>query len=456
MNSSPTETEPQGVLCGTDFSPAAAKAADVACAFAKLLHAPVELTHVCALADAEWLEKKLSAEAERLRQRGFEVNESLLDRLTDEALTIRAKNQGHQLVVVASHRKSTVDRWISGSVSEKTAEYSTVPTMVVRDPAPLGAWARGERPLKIFIAYNHTPASEAALVWVKSIQVLRPCEVVVCYVASPAEQLDRVGFLESSEPSGKTAELQTLLERELRGRTAKVLGTTGIRLRVVFEWSCPEERLAAMAKEENSDLFVVGSHQYHGFERLWKSSKSAKLLRTAAMNVAVVPFSTAKVAVPGIAPPIRRVLVPTDFSEIANLALPHAYALLRSGDTLRLMTVAHPHELPGGKLEGGPLDREFEKRHTRHIAEIEARLRTLIPPEATVREILTEVEVAEHTNAGHGICQAAERFEADAICMATHGRSGLAGVIVGSVAQKVLSRSSRPLLFIRPPANSHA
>ena len=43
-----------------------------------------------------------------------------------------------------------------------------------------------------------------------------------------------------------------------------------------------------------------------------------------------------------------------------------------------------------------------------------------------------------------------EREEIDLICMASHGRGGVKGLLVGSVAERVLHRASCPVLIIRP------
>lgn len=449
----PKSTEPQqrGVLCGTDFSKAAAQAADVACALAKCLHAPLELVHVHAPLKGPPPERKLSAEATRLRQHGVEIHETMLEGVADEAMVKQAKRKSCQLVVVASLGKRGLERWVLGSVSERTAERSTVPTLVVRDSAPFLAWTRGERALKVFVAFNHTPTSEAALIWVKNLQAIGPFELVVGYVDSPPEQLARLGSAGALSLVGNPPDLQSILERELKARVMELLGPHAARIRVEPNWGRPDAPLAGMAMQESADLVVGGSHQYHGFERLWKTSVSSGLLHSAAMSVAVVPLTTGKLKTVGIAPTIRKVLTTTDFSDLANLAIPHAYSLLRSGGTLHLITVIHPHELPGGEFAQGPLDRDFEKQHAKYIGICQEKLRALIPAEAVVRGIQTEVEVVEHADAGVGISQAAERFGADVICMGTHGGSGLLKLLPGSVAQKMLARSSRPLLLVRPP-----
>ena len=48
-----------------------------------------------------------------------------------------------------------------------------------------------------------------------------------------------------------------------------------------------------------------------------------------------------------------------------------------------------------------------------------------------------------------GIVAAAKRQKCDAIFMASHGHRGLAGLVLGSVTQKVLAHSKIPVLVFR-------
>ncbi|MBI3974085.1 MAG: universal stress protein [Chloroflexi bacterium] len=54
--------------------------------------------------------------------------------------------------------------------------------------------------------------------------------------------------------------------------------------------------------------------------------------------------------------------------------------------------------------------------------------------------------------AAAAIARLAREQHADAIAMATHGRSGLARIVLGSVATGVLQQACLPLLLVRPPA----
>lgn len=77
------------------------------------------------------------------------------------------------------------------------------------------------------------------------------------------------------------------------------------------------------------------------------------------------------------------------------------------------------------------------------------RLRALVPLAFEARGIQTQIEIVEHQHPAVGLCQAAERFRAELICMASAGRTGLQKRLRGSVTESVLRRSHRPVLIVR-------
>jgi nucleotide-binding universal stress UspA family protein len=173
---------------------------------------------------------------------------------------------------------------------------------------------------------------------------------------------------------------------------------------------------------------------------------SQRVVHESSISVLCVP-SSAVAAV--TIPEVRRVLAPTDLSEVGVNAVRHAYSVVPAGGTVYLLHVLEPlggtsplyaqHVSPTGPVVRSP---EQER-----IAE---ELRGLIPPEAAARGISTRVEVVHGRKVSEAINQAAERFSCDVICLATHGRSGLTQALAGSVAQEVLRSSTRPVLLIRP------
>ncbi|MBL9190161.1 MAG: universal stress protein [Opitutaceae bacterium] len=446
-----TKSDSACVLCGTDFSPSANSAANAAAALAKRLGARLDLLHVAALPTDPRTVEKLEAEAARLRQLGAEVKANVINGLPDEELVARAEARACQLMVVASLGKRATERWVLGSVSERAAERSPVPTLVVRDGASIEAWARGERPLKVFVAFNFTLTSDAALNWVKELQAIGACEVIVGYVDWPPEERTRLGGEGPLPLTGNPAHVQAVLERDLRVRAEGQLGTDSFRVRVEANWGRADVRLAEMAREEGADLVVVGSHQYRGFERMWHGSVSRGLLHGSVTNVVVVPLAAAHERGPSVARPVQRVLVSTDFSSWSNHAIPRAYSFVPRGGTVHLVHVIHPHALPGGEFMQSRHDTAFQGNHEELVKSCAAKLRTLIPAEAEGLGVRTEVTVIEHRDTATGIVQAAERLGADVICIGTHGRTGRLKTLLGSVAQHVMALSERPVLIVRPP-----
>ena len=63
-----------------------------------------------------------------------------------------------------------------------------------------------------------------------------------------------------------------------------------------------------------------------------------------------------------------------------------------------------------------------------------------------------EPRVAEDITAASGILQSAREVAADLIVVGSHGRSGMARLMLGSVASKVVTESPVPVLVARQPA----
>ncbi len=131
-------------------------------------------------------------------------------------------------------------------------------------------------------------------------------------------------------------------------------------------------------------------------------------------------------------------------------AIPYAYSALGRGGGVKLIHVIPPWKLPGPLVPHYQRKRLTEKQHKQLIADSVKKLRSSIPSEAELHGIGTEVEVVEHRDVAKGICQAAERFGANLICIGSHGHSGLLRTVLGSVAQAVMGQSQRPVLVVRP------
>jgi nucleotide-binding universal stress UspA family protein len=140
----------------------------------------------------------------------------------------------------------------------------------------------------------------------------------------------------------------------------------------------------------------------------------------------------------------RLILCPVDFSKPSQRALETALDLAaRLGAELR---VIHVYQLPASALPEGvvetPADIEavLEGRLTKELAAF------VKPASAQGVKITTGVcEGMPYVE----IVEAADELGADLIVMGTHGRTGLAHLLLGSVAERVLRISNVPVLTVR-------
>ncbi len=385
------------------------------------------------------IKEKLHHEAERIRQLGPTVKEEMLTGSAYEKLVEVGQQVSTHMVVVSSLGQTALSRFLVGSVTERTAEHSPIPTLIVRGSQPFEAWTRGERPLKIVVGYDFSSSSDSALRWVRDLQRIGPCDITVAYVDWPPQESKRLGIPDASSHLENPSEVQKLLERDLKQRVTPVLGEENVNARVIASWGRAGEPIIQAANEAHADLVVVGTHQRQGLSRFWLGSVSRAILHHASQSVAVVPPRAMDPADTTRIPVLQRVLVATDLSELGNRAVSYGYSLLHRGGKVCLLHVA------AGSAK------TTETAQANKFAPVKRQLHGLIPSEAELQGIETHLEVVEHGEPAAAICQAAERFGADVICMASHGRTGFSEAILGSVAHDVMTCSKRPLLVVRSP-----
>src|SRR5262245_60035685 len=139
---------------------------------------------------------------------------------------------------------------------------------------------------------------------------------------------------------------------------------------------------------------------------------------------------------------LRKILVPTDFSDASKQALPYAVALARQFNAS--ITVIHvvPAPVPAGLNHIGIVLEE--KRLTSEAETALARFREKeFPPELKLDTLLLAGGPA------HTLCEAAKTVEADLIILATHGHTGLKHFLLGSTAERVVRHAPCPVLVVR-------
>lgn len=188
--------------------------------------------------------------------------------------------------------------------------------------------------------------------------------------------------------------------------------------------------VADVAADAGTHLVVMTAHGRTGLARLLYGSVAEAVLRSATTPVLLIP--------PGVGHSWterepRRLLVPNDGSALADAALGPAaeFAVLLRAELLVVRVLEPPEQ-----------DFRFGARQAleEHVAGM---------PELRAVTVHTCVEVGEPAEA---IAAVAREQDAMAIVMATHGRTGLARLTMGSVVAGVLRHARVPLLLVSPGA----
>ncbi len=141
------------------------------------------------------------------------------------------------------------------------------------------------------------------------------------------------------------------------------------------------------------------------------------------------------------------VVVPTDFSDHSLRALPYAVGFAEQfGARLALVYVLEPSLQLSDIAWVGVDERAVDADHMSHArASLDHLARERVPD-----EIACETHVL-HGHPVDAIVEFASESGADLIVMATHGRSGLSHVLMGSIAENVVRRAPCPVLTLKSP-----
>jgi nucleotide-binding universal stress UspA family protein len=146
----------------------------------------------------------------------------------------------------------------------------------------------------------------------------------------------------------------------------------------------------------------------------------------------------------------KTILVPVDFDDASRRAVEHAVEYARAlGARIRLLHVVPPTSFPEG-TRLLPLDASDPVDLGEYVS---ARAKRLLA-ETFLESLMMGVEVAREARSGHPvetILRAIDDCGASLVIVGTHGRTGAARLLLGSVAEEIVRRSHVPVLVIRGP-----
>jgi nucleotide-binding universal stress UspA family protein len=145
----------------------------------------------------------------------------------------------------------------------------------------------------------------------------------------------------------------------------------------------------------------------------------------------------------------KHILIPTDGSELSNLAIQDGVALAKAlGASVTAVTVTMPFHIFA--IEGGMVTDTLEQ-YVKRMAGVAATYLGIAKTIATASGVTCDVVHVENEQVYQAIIDTAQKRGCDVIVMASHGQRGIAGIVLGSETLKVLTHSVIPVVVCRRP-----
>lgn len=287
----------------------------------------------------------------------------------------------------------------------------------------------------IVVPLDGTPLAEQALGPAVSLAREKGAHLHLATVLRPtsAEFLAR-----SIETSPGGAQDDYLEEVAARTRDAGVSGVSTARLtsdNVV-------DALEAHRQEVGAGLTVMCTHGRGAVKRAWLGSVADGLVRTSEAPLLLVRAASEDEAPGGelgADARFKRIVVALDGSHFSRQVLGPAGEL--GGKSNAQYVFARVIESP----RDGSTDERLQKARALAESKLDLEVQSFAPDGYEVEPV---VEFAP--SVAQGILDLADSRDADVIAIATHGRSGVGRLLLGSVADKVVRGADRPVLVVRP------
>jgi nucleotide-binding universal stress UspA family protein len=245
----------------------------------------------------------------------------------------------------------------------------------------------------------------------------------------------------------KTRRVNRLLEDYIN-RTANELRSQNIKAEPVISYGIAADKILDYSTEIEVDLIIMATHGRSGITRWWMGSVAEKVISEATAPVLLVQSKRRRTtASTDRMTPVHKILAPLDGSDVGESALPYAEALAAiSQATVNLVQVVSPPGTVEANLLGGPDWRKFIKAMRdageNYLKSTAERFKN--------KDVKVTYEVLTGDPADKIVEYAADKG-VSLIAMSTHGRTGLARWVLGSVADKVLHGTRIPVLLVRSP-----
>jgi nucleotide-binding universal stress UspA family protein len=143
----------------------------------------------------------------------------------------------------------------------------------------------------------------------------------------------------------------------------------------------------------------------------------------------------------------RHILIPTDGTDLSRKAVIYGVQLAKSlGARVTAITLTEPYHIAS---MDAVLVAETVEEHDERVARVADRALEQVKMAAEAAGVTAETVHESHDQPYRAIIDCALANQCDLIVMASHGRRGVAALLLGSETAKVLTHSTIPVLVYR-------
>lgn len=198
-----------------------------------------------------------------------------------EAICQAAADQQADLIVMSTHGRGGLGRWLYGSVADQVLRRAPAPVLLISATCDHEWPAHG--PLRILVPLDGSKLSEAVLGPVGELAATLPAELILVGATGPLEYgyADGVPFTRTGL-EGALEEVRAYL-----GGVAERLRADGHAVEVVAEVGRPGPVIEVAAREQKADLIAMATHGRGGIARLALGSVATETLQRAGVPLLV-------------------------------------------------------------------------------------------------------------------------------------------------------------------------
>lgn len=274
------------IVCATHFSESSADAVAVASQLARRTGQPLWLVSVVRggsfrsgareLERAAW--EALEQQAAALGADGLRVKAQVLRGRLERMLSRVCEELDAGLLVLGDTRHAAPS--FLSTPADRLAALVKAPLLVVRSPRPFLAWSRGERPLKVLLALDHTWRAEVARGWLSRLSTYGELDVLAVHVWSEEDERLRHHVT--------VGDFRQLLEAETAAALVELPANVKTRVLLASAEKEVATALEQLAGAEASDVIALGTTGSKGLLARFRSVTHRLLLEGPA-SVALVP-----------------------------------------------------------------------------------------------------------------------------------------------------------------------